>query len=732
MIVNCQLPGRGYNPDIMRLPPSPLYRLLFVTLALLLWLAACQQEQNTVPPAQPRASKTPGQTGALTTVAPTRTATMRATAVTVLQSTATTTTTTPEPAPTLPPPPTITPAPTNSVTASPAALSSPTPAGVQSPTGQPGALVLLTMNSRVGVLLDEVPQESRDRVATALLQKPDDYWRDLARQQVSLTYNRLHFRPFFYEMLKGQLPLPPESLWQITLGEDGPRRTTIGGHDYVLIDYAFSSVLLSDPESPGKAEFLLGQEGGKWTEPFVLPGDPTLLLQRTGNTCINEGGFPPNSYDSENVFLFFDYTCTADSGGATGCHRSRLPTLSCLEALGQRVGMVETGMQFERLPWDTGLADEVRIAQVLHTEAPNLMVIGEELETNRIIYQYFPPNSCAAQEACINGDGWRRLLQFDAMVHNLGAEPLGIGRVIRSNPLNTMFQYNACHDHYHFANFGEFQLGVNNQPSKQAFCVESTSRMSNNELSPLTHDYTCSNQGIQAGWVDEYQAGLDCQWIDITDLEFDGESLTMPLTFRFNQNGFLCEGQPVLNENGELMWEPTGERTVEGLPISRPQCNFVEGWDSNNEASRDVIIPVVGSFVTAPCTQGQIGPLRNCGFSLQPLPPLPTPTPANDEAAQPPLRCTPGQTVQLSCTLPANAQPQTLRICETSAALGVGTACTFETSLVNRVVGADGRDISFTCPLPRDANEPGGDYAFYVAPVFPEDALAQVSCTAVP
>ncbi len=695
---------------------------------LLVWLSACQQEPNPVPSVQPRASKTPTETGALGTAVPTITRTVRATAV-APNRTATATIT-------AEPPPTLTPLPTLALAASPppsGPTPTPTPDHVISPVDQPGALIRLTMNSRVGVLLDEIPEESRGRVATALLQKPDEYWEELARQQVQLTYNRLHFRPFFYGMLNGQLPLPPQSVWEITLSEEGPARTTLGGHDYVLMDYAFSSVLLSDAESPGQAEFSLGQEGGRWTEPFVLPGDPQLLLQRTGNACINESGFPPNSYDSENVSFYYDYTCTADSAGPAGCHRSNRPSLSCLEALGARVGMVETGMGFERLPWDADLADDVRVAQVLSFGAPNLTVVGDELAVNRITYQYFPPNSCAAQESCINGDGWRRLLQFDAMVHNLGTEALNIGRVIRSNPLNTMFQYNSCHDHYHFANFGEFQLGTNNQPSKQAFCVESTSRLSNNELSPLTHDFTCSNQGIQAGWVDEYQSGLDCQWIDITELEFDGESMTMPLIFRFNQNGFLCEGQPVLNENGELVWEPTSERTAEGLPISRPQCEFVEGWDSNNEGSHEMVIPAVGSFVTAPCTQGQIGPLRNCGFSLQPLPPLPTPTPPDDdEAAQTPLRCTPGQTVQLSCSISADAQPQALRICETSAALGVGTACTFETSLVNRVIGPDGRDVSFTCPFPRDENEPGGDYAFYVAPVFPEDALAQVSCTAVP
>jgi hypothetical protein len=82
----------------------------------------------------------------------------------------------------------------------------------------------------------------------------------------------------------------------------------------------------------------------------------------------------------------------------------------------------------------------------------------------------------------------------------------------------------------------------------------------------------------------------------------------------------------------------------------------------------------------------------------------------------------------MNCSVPQAAAAQVLRICETSAVLGEGTACTFESALQTRTITSDGRDLSFTCPLPRSEAEPGGDYAFYVAPIYPADDLAEVSC----
>ncbi|MCB8945061.1 MAG: hypothetical protein H6658_15045 [Ardenticatenaceae bacterium] len=574
-----------------------------------------------------------------------------------------------------------------------------------------GALIGLTMPGQVGVLLDEIPADMRDRVAASLLDETAEFWTTRAQRQVKLMTYRLNFRPFI-QIGKGQLPLPPAQLWQINLSPDGPQRQTIDGHDLVLINYQFSATLLTSADSPAAAEPELGTIGGQWVEQFILPLDPDLLLQRTGNACLNEAGFPPHSYDSENVFLFYDHDCTADSGGAVGCHRNQLPSFSCQEMLDFRVGKVATDLRFERLAWDEALADAVRVGPIGDAETADLLVYGPDLRDYRITYRYFTADDCAIQENAVGGSGWRRLLQFSATAYNIGGAALHIGPVITEDPSINVFRYNACHDHFHFDFYGTFALAAGDiaNASKQAFCVESTNRFSNNESSPLTHPYSCTFQGVQAGWVDEYAAGLDTQWMDITDVRVD-EMVTADLTFHFNPEQFLCEGAISLNDDGSILWEASGLRTATGFPISKPVCDSIDDWDVNNEATEQIPIPPTGSFVTEPCLHGELGPLRNCGFV--------------EQTAD--LTCDPGATVSLDLQIPANAAPQVARICETSAVLGVGTACTFTDALANVIVAASGQTAEFTCPLPRATDEPGGLYALYIAPVFPSDQPLSVT-----
>ena len=91
-----------------------------------------------------------------------------------------------------------------------------------------------------------------------------------------------------------------------------PSRRTVDGHDVVAVNYTFSSVLLSDEASPGVSEQRLRSVGGTWREPFTLPIDPELIMQRTGYACMDEAQFPFASVDSEEVDTFYDDTAVVE------------------------------------------------------------------------------------------------------------------------------------------------------------------------------------------------------------------------------------------------------------------------------------------------------------------------------------------------------------------------------------------------------------------------------------
>jgi hypothetical protein len=573
----------------------------------------------------------------------------------------------------------------------------------------PGALVGIRMASRVGVLLDEVPGADRARVAAAFLAKPASFWEARARMQVEATTYRLTFRDFYYPNKK-QLPLPPVEQWRVTTG--APARVAVDGHDLVAADYTFTSTLLTDATSPGKSDKALAKLGGTWDEPFTLPADPEQLFERTGYACMDEEDFPPNSVDSENARTFYDQTCAA---GTSSCHVTLpAPTQSCDAALKALVGRVPAKMTFERLPWSAAAAAAVRSGVSVPEAA--LSVVQGGIDDNRLIYRYIPPDSCAIAEGCVGGSGWRRLLQFTATVKNSGAKPAHIGDVSASSlPVqHNMFEFSACHRHMHFSHYGRFtfEAGGGQFGSKKAFCLESTSRYLNNETTPLTHDYTCQNQGIASGWGDDYIAGIECQWVDVTPLDTSAGPRTGTLAFDANPDRFLCEGTPVLDAAGNFTFEPTAFRTETGAVVDRFQCRETPGWQDDNRGTASVTVPAKGGYVTAPCRRGQLGPTRNCGFAEQ------------DDS----LGCEPGKTVQLRCSHPANAPAQTLRVCERSAVLGTGLACTFRDALANVVIDRADTNVTFKCPTARDATEPGGAYAQFTTPVFGEDAPAAVTC----
>lgn len=566
----------------------------------------------------------------------------------------------------------------------------------------PGALVRMEMASTTGVLLDDIPAgPAREAAAAEALAKPDSFWVGKAKRQIRLTNYRLVFRSLYYpaSSKRGPLPLPPEAAW--TIGINGKaKRVTNPQHDIVQVDYNFSTHILSDAPSPAIVEPNLAAIGGKHSESFNLPTDPDQLFERTGYACMDEDEYPPNSVFEANPYYFFDDSCTANKG-PNSCHITNFPQESCVESLQKHTGVVKTAVNFTRVAYSKALADTVRVGTITNPNGADLAVIASAIEDEQALaYRYFNPGACELAEGVISKLGWRRILMFSATVRNDGSNWMHIGDL--STPASpwlqaNIFEWSACHGHYHFSHYGTF--GYNGAPgSKRAFCLEDTNRFHNDEFTPLKAEHqSCKYQGITRGWGDEYEFGIPGQWVDVTDVDV---STPHALSFDSNPDGFLCEGTPALDANGQPIFDPTQYKTAAGLTVNRIRCDMPANWQANNHGEVPFSAAPGESFVTASCKNGDIGPLRNCGFK------------ATGGLAS----CTPGSTVKLTCT--ANGADQVVRVCERSAELGIGIPCTLQDSSANTIVSGSGQ-VSFTCPSVRDGGAGVGGYAVYTGAVVP-------------
>ena len=241
-----------------------------------------------------------------------------------------------------------------------------------------GALVKVKTQSEVGVLLDEVPAAMRSRVAADILAKPPSFWIERAKRQLDMAQYRLVYRHFFYppEEGKRQLPLPPDSVWDVTL-TGAAQRKTVDGHDVVTIPYKMKTFIVTDKTSVALADPALATIRSFTEESFILPLDPDLLFQRTGYACADEVDFPPNSVDSENIALFFDDSCVPEDLDSLLCRRAEtvsLVTESCVDALTAHVGTAPTTIRFKRVPFRENKAAAHRTGNVTTVGTPDLTV----------------------------------------------------------------------------------------------------------------------------------------------------------------------------------------------------------------------------------------------------------------------------------------------------------------------------------------------------------------------
>lgn len=142
------------------------------------------------------------------------------------------------------------------------------------------------------------------------------------------------------------------------------------------------------------------------------------------------------------------------------------------------------------------------------------IVVAMDQANPRITTETFAANACEIEEGTITA-GTHKLLRFNTQTRNIGTADLALGNPATSGS----FEWGACHGHYHFRSFAQYRLldstgAVVRNGKKVGFCLMDITR--NNTAANPSARYTCSNQGIQAGWADVYSSNLSGQWIDIT------------------------------------------------------------------------------------------------------------------------------------------------------------------------------------------------------------------------
>ncbi|XP_067251735.1 protein-lysine 6-oxidase [Chanodichthys erythropterus] len=133
---------------------------------------------------------------------------------------------------------------------------------------------------------------------------------------------------------------------------------------------------------------------------------------------------------------------------------------------------------------------------------------------------------CAAEENCLASTAYRSsvrdydtrmLLRFPQRVKNQGTSDF-----LPSRPRYT-WEWHSCHQHYHsmdeFSHYDLLDASSQRRVAeghKASFCLEDTSCDYG-----YYRRYACTShtQGLSPGCYDTYNADIDCQWIDITDVK---------------------------------------------------------------------------------------------------------------------------------------------------------------------------------------------------------------------
>ncbi len=206
---------------------------------------------------------------------------------------------------------------------------------------------------------------------------------------------------------------------------------------------------------------------------------------------------------------------------------------------------------------------------------PDLIVVENEIKTS-IFLSTIQASNCQVTEGCLTGYGIRDIIRFTTHIKNIGNADYYIGSP-ETHP--AQFSFGNCHGHWHYEGYAQYTLyDFNGQPIpvgfKNGFCVLDLECGDGGNA-----QYGCGNMGISKQCGDIYSSGLDCQWVDITDVDTGTYTLVVKVNWD-NSPDALGRTELAITNNWaqvciKLGREENGTRTVSLVENCNPyvDCN---------------------------------------------------------------------------------------------------------------------------------------------------------------
>jgi hypothetical protein len=176
--------------------------------------------------------------------------------------------------------------------------------------------------------------------------------------------------------------------------------------------------------------------------------------------------------------------------------------------------------------------------------APDLTLVAAQMNgTTSVVQQTFTASDCEVVAGCVGSAGTRDLLEFNAVIANVGNADLDLGPIPGSGVSSGYYQWDACSMRHLVPGYVGYTLSAGSAVvatgHKQAFCIKDVE-----QLKPVaSHGYSCTMMGQTAGWADVYAPQTPCQWVDVTGLG----SGTYTLTVTVDPTGVLPDANPSNN-----------------------------------------------------------------------------------------------------------------------------------------------------------------------------------------